>query len=150
MKKRFLLLICMLCLVVCAACGKISEVVQAELADKLNSEVAFSEPLLKLESAEAEKRFYLNPNEYSEITAYVGTKATCDEFVIIRSSQLDNVESKLRGHLATMKSNYSSYRPNEAQKTDSAVIARHKDTIVMIVSGDSEKAKMVFEEYLKK
>ena len=49
-----------------------------------------------------------------------------------------------------MKSNYSSYRPNEAQKTDSAVIAKHKDTIVMIVSGDSEKAKMVFEEYLKK
>lgn len=150
MKKRFLLFICTVCLSVCTACGKISEVVQNDLADKINSEVAFSEPLLELEGAEAEKRFYLNPNEYSEMTAFVGTKATCDEFVIIKSSQLDNVESKLRGHLATLKSNYSSYRPAEAQKTDSAVIERHKDTIVMIVSGDSENARMVFEEYLKK
>lgn len=150
MKKIYLLIAAAISLTLMVSCGKKSEIVQSELVDALLNGVAFSETLTELGSAEAEKRFYLNPNEYSEITAYVGTKATCDEIVVIKSSNNENVESKLRGHLETLKNNYSSYRPAEAQKIDSAVLEQYKDTVVLVVSGDSANVRSIYENYLKK
>lgn len=136
-------------LVLCSACGKIAEIDSTALADRLNSSVTFSEQLTEIEGTAAEKRFYLNPNDYTELTAYVGTKATCDEFAIIKTSSPDTVMTKLRGHLEIQKSNYSNYRPNEAQKIDSAVLEEYKDTVVLIVSGDSENAAAVYEAYIR-
>ena len=135
--------------VVMSSCGKIAEINSAELAERLNSSVAFSEHLTEIEDAAAEKRFYLNPGEYTEMTAFVGTKATCDEFVIIKANDTEAVKTKLRGHLETMKENYSSYRPAEAQKTDSALLEEYKDTVVLIVSGDNTNAAAVYDEYIR-
>lgn len=150
MKKIYLLIAAAISLTLMVSCGKKSEIVQSELVEAILNGSTFSETLTELGNAEAEKRFYLNPNEYSEITAYVGTKATCDEIVVIKSSDTDNIESKLRGHLETLKNNYSSYRPAEAQKIDSAVLEQYKDTVVLVVSGDSAKVRSIYENYLKK
>ena len=133
-----------------ASCGKISEISSAELAELLNSSSVFSERLTGIDAAAAEKRFFLNPSDYNEITAYIGTKATCDEFVIVKTDIPDNVMTKLRGHLDIQKNNYSSYRTAEAQKIDSALLTEYKGTVVLIVSGDGAAAGQLYEDYLKK
>lgn len=150
MKRIVSAVILSLAIFMLAGCGKISEINSSELAEKIYTSVAFSENLTQIEGSAAEKRYFLNPNDYSEITAYVGTKATCDEFVIIKTNNTENIMSKLRGHLDVQKANYSSYRPAEAQKIDSAVLEEYKGTVVLIVSGDSANALNVYSEYLMK
>ena len=137
-----------LCLM--SSCGRIDEINGAELAETLIGSVAFSERLTEIDDAAAEKRFFLNPGDYTDITAYVGTTAACDEFAIIKTNDTESVKNKLSGHLSIQNTNYSSYRPAEAEKIQSAVIAEYGDAVVLIVSGDSGNALAVYEEYLKK
>ncbi len=149
MKKLIFTIVSVLVLTILAACGKVSEIDSVSLSERINSSVAFSERLTQIEGTPAEKRFFLNPNDYTEITAFVGTNATCDEFAIIKTNDTQNVITKLRGHLEIQKTSYSNYRPSEAQKIDNAVLEEYKDTVVLIVSGDSENAAAVYEAYLK-
>lgn len=149
--RRFILsLIVLVSLALAVSCGKKSEIIPSELAALINQNVSFTEELTKLDNDAAQKMCYLNSNDYSEILALVGTKATCDEIVIITTENTENVVTKLRGHLEVLKNSYSDYRPSEAEKIDSAVLEVYKDTVVLIVSGDSANAKQVYDGYLKK
>ncbi len=150
MKKFVIICMFVLAALCTASCGRISEINSSELTELLNSSSVFSERLTEIDDTAAEKRFFLNPSDYTDMTAYVGTKAVCDEFAIIKTSDPDTVMTKLRGHLDIQKNNYSSYRPAEAQKIDSALLTEYKGTVVLVVSGSSENVVQLYENYLKK
>ncbi len=147
--KKYSILLSMICVLMLVSCGKKDEITGVDLAAYLNEGEVFSEPLTEIDAYGAEKYFFLNPGDYSEITAYVGTKAVCDEFVIIKTNQTDMVIEKLNTHLETMKNQYSSYRPDQVYKLENAFITDYEGSVVMIVSPDSEKAESVYKQYLK-
>lgn len=149
MKKVLFIISAVIMLLMSAACGKIEGVVQTELAKIINERVSFSEPLTRLNDSSAQSRYFLSAGDYSEMTAYVGTKATCDEFVIVKTNDTDNAVKKISSHLTQMNTNYSSYRPDEAAKTLSPMFKVYKDTVVMVVTSDTTTAETVFEGYIK-
>lgn len=91
MKKLYRFIVLAVCVCMMASCGKKSEIVVSDLAQAIAGGVAFSEPLTEIDSSAAERLLYLNPNDYSEIAMYIGTEATCDEFVIISSSNTKSI-----------------------------------------------------------
>ena len=150
MKKLICLILTACVMLIISGCGKKSEIVNSELAFKLNSEFTFSEPLTELDDYAAEQRYGLNPGDYTELTAFAGTKGVCDEFLIIKTSAPETMASSLGEYLKTKKTDYEIYRPTETAKLDNAVIELYKDTVVMIVTADTEGARAVYAEYLKK
>lgn len=148
MKKILCTMLVSVIALVLAACGKIDGIVQTEFAKIINERVSFTEPLTRINDSSVQKRYFINAGEYSEITAYVGTNATTDEFVIIKTDNTDNIVSKLSNYLTQVNSTYSSYRPEEAAKVLSPVFKVYKDTVVLIVTNDTANAEAVFDGYL--
>lgn len=150
MKKIFIPVLLIASLLIFTGCGKKSEIINAELSLKISEEVAFSEQLTELDDASAERRYSINSKDYDEITAYVGTKGTCDEYVIIKTSSPKNMTEKINKYIEKKRAEYAEYRPNEAEKLNAPVIEEYKGTIVLIVTADDENARNVYQEYLKK
>ncbi len=149
MKKYRIYLLSMICILLLVSCGKKDEITGAELAEYINGNIEFSETLTELDESGAERYFFLNPGEYSEITAYVGTKAVCDEFVIVKTTDTATVIEKLNAHLDTMRNQYSEYRSEQVQKIDNAFITEYEGCVVMIISSDKAVAEDVFKRYLR-
>lgn len=148
-KKLYSLVAILLCAVLFTGCGKKREIAGEELAEVLCRDVPFSEALSKIDTAASSKLLYLNPNDYSDITMYVGTQSTCDEFVIVETSATETVTKKIETYLAQKKSNYLVYRPAEAEKIDRAYITSYKNAVIMVVSSSPETAEEAFKNYLK-
>ena len=150
MKKIYTITAMLLCLVMFTACGRRRSIDCSELAERINTEVEFDEPLTELDAVGAERYFNINPSIYDEVAAYVGTKGVCDEFVIIKTDSPSSVSSKLRDHIEKLKKEYAQYRPNELSKLDNAIIESHSGSVVMIISPDAGQAKKVYDNYMKK
>ncbi|MGN0182529.1 MAG: DUF4358 domain-containing protein [Candidatus Ornithomonoglobus sp.] len=148
-KKMYALAVILLCTALFAGCGKKREVSGTELAQVLCREVPFSEALAEIDNTTSSKLLYLNPNEYSRITMYVGTQSTCDEFAIVETSNPESVTEKIESYLAQKKSNYLVYRPAEADKIDNAYITTYKNAVVMVVCSNPIASETAFKNYLK-
>ncbi|MBQ3124616.1 MAG: DUF4358 domain-containing protein [Clostridia bacterium] len=150
MKKYFRIIPVIALLIILAGCGKIEEIVISELGDVLGTSVAFSEQLTQIDTANIEKRYLLNSKDYSEITAFVGTAAVCDEYVIVKTDATEAMAEKLGRYIEEKRKTYKKYRPDEVGKLDNAIIETYENAVVMIVTADSENALDVYKEYLKK
>ena len=150
MKNIMKIIPLLLLLTVVVGCGKIEEIETVELSKLLNSSVAFSEHLTHINAQYSEKRYSLNPKDYSEISAYVGTAAVCDEFVIVKTETTEAMKEKLEKYIGQKRKIYEKYRPGEVSKLDSAIIETYNNAVVMIITADTENALDVYREYLKK
>ncbi len=150
MRKYICLMLTVASVLLMSGCGKKSEIVNSELAYKLNSELEFAEPLTELDDFAAEQRYGINPGDYTELTAFVGTKGICDEFLIVKTPSAEGMTASLNDYLQNKKKDYEIYRPSETVKLDNAIIEQYKDAVVMIIASDTENARMVYADYLKK
>lgn len=150
MKKVKLLLVLALSAICISGCGKIKEIKSADLALKLNSEVSFAEQLAETDETTAKGRYGLDTKDCESIISFIGTKGTCDEFAIIKTADKKGVEEKLQKYLAKKKTQYETYRPEEASKLSDVVIEEYKDCVTMIVTSDKQNALSVYKGYLKK
>lgn len=149
-QKINIVLMVLICAALIASCGKKKNIVSEELSAKILENVKFAENLTQLDEAGAMRYYNINPSDCKSITAYVGTKAVCDEYVIIETGSPKTVKSKLEEYIERKKASYSSYRSGENAKLDNVVLEEYKGSVVMIVSPDSGNARAVYEEYLKK
>ena len=147
--KKCKVLIALLALLVCG-CGKKEMIEMSELSSTLAESVSFSEQLTEIDASNIEKRYALNSKDYTEITAFVGTLSTCDEYVIVKTENPDAMTEKFNKYLEKKRKEYKRYRPDEVYKLDSAVIETHNKSVVMIITADSENALDVYKKYLKK
>ena len=147
--KKCKALIALLVLLVCG-CGKKEMIEISELSSTLAESVSFSEQLTEIDASNIEKRYALNSKGYTEITAFVGTLSTCDEYVIVKTENPDAMTEKFNKYLEKKRKEYKLYRPDEVYKLDSAVIETHNKSVVMIITADSENALDVYKKYLKK
>jgi hypothetical protein len=132
-----------------ASCGRKREVDCAELTDVFKAHVAFSEVLTEIDSSNAAKLLNLNPNDYSELTMYAGTRSTADEFVIVKTTGTESVQSKLLSYVQQQKTEYMAYRPGEAEKFNNALIEETDGAVVMVVCASPDNASEVLKGYLK-
>ena len=147
--KKYIILVISIVLILMTGCGKKDEIVNAELAQSLVSSNLFTEHLEEIDSSIAEVRYGLNTKDYSEITAFVGTKSNCDEFVIIKTSNTESVISHLNEYISDKMETYKEYRPDEVYKLASPLILEYNGTVVAIISPNNDDAQAVYDEYLK-
>lgn len=131
-------------------CGKKSDIISSDLVQNLTDNVAFTEQLTEISSNNAETRYGLDSKDYIDIMAVIGTAATCDEIVIVKTDDTDNVMELLNQYLENKQEEYDKYRPDEASKLSNPIIEVHNNTITMIISGDSQTAIDAYNEYLRK
>lgn len=147
--KKCKALIALLVLLVCG-CGKKEMIEISELSSTLAESVSFSEQLTEIDASNIERRYALNSKDYTEITAFVGTLSTCDEYVIVKTENPEAITEKFNKYIEKKREEYKVYRPDEVHKLDSAVIETHNKSVVMIITADSENAIDVYKKYLKK
>lgn len=136
-------------LVLCS-CGTKKEIDTIDMAEALSQSIVFDETLTELDEVGAENYFMLNPNDYEEMSAYISTKACCDELAVIKTYSPNTVKEKLTAHISELMEDYESFRPAEMSKLEGAVINTYKDTVVLIIAPDMNEAQAAYKEYLKK
>lgn len=147
--KKYMLLAILTVLCVVTGCGGKEEVIGTELAQQLSESSLFTEKLEAINSDNAEKRYGFNSKDYSEITAFVGTKSNCDEFVVIKTSDTENVKSILGEYLKDKQKAYEEYRPDEVYKLTRPFITEHNGAVIMIISHDKGEAEDEYNNYIK-
>lgn len=150
MKKYFKIIPVIALLILLIGCGKIEEIVITELSEALGNSVAFSEQLTKIDTENIKRRYSLTSKDYSEITAFVGTAAVCDEYLIVKTDAPEAMQEKLGKYIESKRKIYEKYRPDEIDKLDNAIIETYENAVVLIVTADRENALEVYKEYLKK
>ena len=146
MKKKFIAIaLAALCL---ASCGA-KEVNVSEVANKLKSNLKFSEQLTEVGEKATLKRIDLDEGDVVQCSAYKGTYAVADEVVVVKAKDAKKVESKFNEYWDKQKKSYESYRPSEVPKLNNAVIYTAGDTVIFCVSEDHDAAQKLIIESTK-
>lgn len=146
MKKKFIAIaLAALCL---ASCGA-KEVNVSEVANKLKSNLKFSEQLTEVGEKATLKRIDLDEGDVVQCSAYKGTNAVADEVVVVKAKDAKKVESKFNEYWDKQKKSYESYRPSEVPKLNNAVIYTAGDTVIFCVSEDHDAAQKLIIESTK-
>ncbi len=165
-KKAILVLTFALCMAGLSACGKenktentsaVTEEQQTdfavqELADKIKSEITFTD-LSVIENGVAINRLYeLDENKIDSAAFYSNSNATAEDIAVIKvndESYVADVKKAFETRVADQKESFQSYNANEVPKLDDAVIISGGKYVVLVVSGDSAKAKEIIGQYIK-
>jgi len=105
------------------------------LAAKLAAEVPFEDQL-----ALAEERIISTAYSFknaSDIAVYTGSGAFAEEIIIAEASDTEKakaLEKELSDHLAAKTERFTSYKPSELSKLDSALLIRRGKYVIYCVS----------------
>ena len=153
MNKRITAFVCaVVCAIGLTGCGGTKEIDINSTAQQLMSADIFDENLMEVKAATTEKRLNLSSEDIESCVSYAGTKAVVDEIVIVKAVSADaaaNVKKAFDEHIATQKKSYSSYRPDEVPKLDSAVELAEGNYVVLVVSKDGEKEEKIVKDCMK-
>ena len=124
----------------------------SELADKLQAEGSFTD-LAVLDSKIAIERLYgLDPEQIEASAFYSNSNATAEDVAVIKvkdESYTATVKKAIEDRVAEQKASFKDYNAAEVPKLEEAVIKVSGKYVVLVVSGDSAKAKDIVGEYLK-
>lgn len=140
-----------ICALALAGCGSMGFDTDSAV-EQLMSAGIFDENLTEVSSSVTQKRLSLSEEDVESCTAYAGTKAVVDEIVLVKTSSAEaseKVKAAFDKHIETQKKSYSSYRPDEVPKLDSAVIVSEGGYVILVVSKDSGKAQSIVKGCLK-
>ena len=121
------------------------------LAQDLMDGEVFGETLYELDEAAADLLVGTELNG-EETVAYVGTGATSEELLIVKSADEAAAETclaTLQSHLEDRKALYASYLPEESFKLENAYLAQEGQYVILCVAADSDKAAEIIGEAIK-
>ncbi len=147
--KRYMIFTLFIVMLLITGCGKKEDIVNIDLAQTFSESELFEERLEEIDISTAEIRYGLNKNDYSELTAFVGTKSSCDEFIIVKSSNIEKIKSVMNKYLSEKIKTYELYRPDEVYKLTKPLISEYNGTVVLVICHDIDAAEKVYKEYLK-
>ena len=122
-----------------------------QLAQDLMDGRVFGETLNELDAAAADLLVGTELNG-EETVAYVGTGATSEELLIVKSADEAAAETcltTLQTHLEERKALYASYLPEESFKLENAYLAQEGQYVIFCVASDSDKAAEIIGEAIK-
>ena len=124
----------------------------SELADKLKAEGSFTD-LQALDSKIAVERLYgLDPEQIEASAFYSNSNATAEEVAVIKvkdESYASTVKKAFEDRVAEQTASFKDYNAAEVPKLEDAVIKTSGKYVVLVVSGDSAKAKDIISGYIK-
>lgn len=147
--KRYIIFALLITLFVITGCGKKENIVNIELAGVFAGSELFEEKLEEINASTAEIRYGLNKNDYSELTSFVGTKSSCDEFIIVKTSNVEKVKSLIDKYLDEKIKIYDTYRPDDVYKLTKPFISEYNGTVVVVICHDTDAAEKAYKAYLK-
>lgn len=130
----------------CAAltgCGA-SAPAPADAVKTLEGELTFTDQMSELDNESACRFYDLDEELVTDGAAYVGSGATAESlaaFTAKDSDSADAIVEALGTFVDGWVEGYSSYKPEEVPKLESAVIDRQGETIVFCVTADNDAAK---------
>lgn len=122
-----------------------------QLAQDLMDGGVFGETLYALDEASADLLVGTELNG-EETVAYVGTGATSEELLIVKSADETAAETclaALQTHLEERKTLYAGYLPEESFKLENAYLAREGQYVILCVAADSDKAEEIIGGAIK-
>ena len=131
-------------------CGNNKEVDATEIAAELLNNASFAETLTEVNEQVTKKRLDLDDDEVSVCAAFKGTSAVVDEIIVIKTSDTEDVEEKVREYVASQTKQYENYRPSEVPKLNDAVISVAGDIVIYCASEDSAKAMQIINDNMSK
>ena len=134
----------LLCTVL-TGCGSSAEApAPADAIKSLQSELTFTDQMTDLDSEGACRFYDLDATLVADSAAYVGSGATAESlaaFTAKDSDSADQLVEALGAFVDGWIEGYSSYKPEEVPKLESAVIDRQGETVVFCVTDDNAAAK---------
>lgn len=133
-----------------AGCGdKATDIVPADAAEKILSEVGFRDTLIEAEG-EVAGEWYDFDGSVTDYAVYIsGSGATAEEIAVIKSSDLKTARATVDERVEDLIFRFESYVPGEMEKLNDPVIAEKGDIIILILSDDREAAHAAAAEILK-
>lgn len=145
MKKITAVLAAITLMMPLAGCGQ-KEVDATKIATELLNNASFAETLTEVSEQVTKKRLDLDDDEVSVCAAFKGTSAVVDEIIVIKTTDTEDVEEKVREYVESQTKQYESYRPSEVPKLNDAVISVTGDTVIYCASEDSAKAMQIIND----
>lgn len=153
--KKFLLAACATLLVLCTACTSSKTISAApnEVAEKLTHSIKFSDQLTKLNDKAAARLYGLDMDKLGSQAVYVGTAGATPEEVAVWKAKDDSyvktIEKAAKDRISNQKESFKDYVPKEMPKLENAVVKTSGKTVILCVSGNSEKANSVIKSFEK-
>jgi hypothetical protein len=123
-----------------------------QLAEQLNANIRFSEPLAALEAENAERLYRIDQSDVGEVAAYIGSGATVDEFSIWKTTDdeaAERVKERIQARIREQKEGYADYKPEEVPKLEHAVLIQNGSYVILCISEDAENAKKIINDAFK-
>lgn len=124
----------------------------SELADKLKNEGSFTD-LQAMDSKIAVERLYnLDASKIEASAFYSNSNATAEDIAVVKvndEAYADTVKKAFEDRIAEQKKSFQDYNAAEVPKLEDAVVKVSGKYAILVVSGDSAKAKEIVEGYVK-
>ena len=131
------MLLCAASLTACGAKNTASDGFDpAQIASMLNKSAHFSEELSEASQDILLRRYGLDDTTVEAASGYAGTPAVVDEIAVFKTDDIEAVTEAAMTRIASQKTTYESYAPNEMPKLNDAVVETIGDCVVVCVSND--------------
>ncbi len=151
MKMKMTALMLCLCLLA-VGCGKKEETVTVDLtqlADALLTGLTFQEELIELDASMAEQLYGLEADKFTKQIIYASSGATSDEVILLEAGEetdMEEVKALLEQRVSDQKDNFESYRPDQMEAINHAVIKINGRYAALVICGNWEGAEKILEE----
>ena len=151
--RKHILPLALACLMLAGCADKAPVSVDlAALSQEILDSGAFDETLYQVDEDAAALLLDMDLSACEESYVYVGTGATSEELLIVKSADEAAAETclaTLQSHLEDRKALYASYLPEESFKLENAYLAQEGQYVILCVAADSDKAAEIIGEAIK-
>ena len=154
-KKLMSILLCITMIFVVVGCSKEEKKETAVTKEQIDSFVSqsiesdgFKDELAFVDEEKALDQYGITKEEIESITAYLGTGASAEELVCIKTKDTDKIKSLMTQHLEEQKKNFESYLPDEVPKIESALVEVKGDYVIVCVADKIDAIKKLQSDNL--
>ena len=120
-----------------------------DLAGQLVESGIFEDELAKTEPELIYSKYGLDANAINKLVVYQGSGATSEELIILQAKDnIKEIKQKLEEEKEERKEVFESYLPEEVFKIDNSILETKGNYLIFCISGDSNKASEIINNYI--
>ena len=123
-----------------------------ELADKLATEVGFTDQMSKVEDRTFFALYNVEKSTVLQSAVYMSTGATAEEIAVVKAADANSfaaIEQAMKERIGSQKTGFENYVPSELDKLSKPVIKIVGDTVILCISDHNDKAEQVIDSVTK-
>lgn len=118
------------------------------LADMLYKELAFEDQLAETNESMIALLYGITKDDVVEFKVYLSAGATTEEIAVFACANEElaaRVKEKAEKRLTAQKNSVKSYKPEELERLDEAILQIEGTYVILCVSSDKEKAQAIID-----